>query len=403
MARVPQLSFFGAGLGWGLVYLFLFLYRCLVSVLGETFVLRLTSIADTGTYQSGVVSEVYQAAAQGISDDFIGALVDVHGGGFTTIVTIKIGAIFNELFFGNPYLINIGFQTFTFIGLIYLLHSTAPALRLRLLVLTMLPSFTLWTSIASKESIVAASVAVLTAYLIRMYDGKVIPGLHHVVAAIVLFVFKPYYGVAFAYGITTTFVSQFIRRKALVSLLMGIFTLVGLYTFHEQFVRYSLVVQDAFIIATPTHVGGWGSRTTRTEPFFVEDIDVFIKAPEGIIRAFFGPTIPEVSTSVLHLITFLEGVVLAIALAFIVLKSIRRLPVYNAILGIFMAFWILLPSYPFGVMNPGTAIRYRSGYILLIIVVFAVLMSRPLYLNWVERTTRRSTSTQHVFMSSTRI
>lgn len=403
MTRVPQISFFGTGLSWGLIYFFLFLYRCLVSVLGEAFVLRLTSIADTGTYQSGVVAEVYQAATRQIRDNLLAALADVHGGGFTTVLTIKIGAVFNALFFGNPFLINIGFQTFTFIGLVYLLHSTVPALRLRLLVLTMLPSFTLWTSIASKESIVAGAVAVLAAYFIRMYDGRVIPGLHHVVAAIVLFVFKPYYGVAFAYGIATTLVSRFVRKRALVSLLIGMVTLVGLYVFHEQFVRYSLTVQEAFIVATPTHVGNWGSRSTRTEPFFVEDTDVFIKAPAGILRAFFGPTIPEVSTSALHLITFMEGVVLAVTLALIVLKAIRQLPVYNAILSMFMAFWILLPNYPFGVMNPGTAIRYRSGYILLIIVLFAVFMSRPLYVNWVARTTRRSASMQPVALSSTQI
>ena len=152
-------------------------------------------------------------------------ITDFYGGGLSTILTVYIGGLFNRLFFGNPYLINIGFQTITFLGLVYLLYSVAPAVRLRLLALVMLPSFTLWTSIASKEAIVAAAVAVLSAYFVRMYSGHVVPGVHHVLATLVLYIFKPHYGVALVYGIGTTLVCRIVRRKALVAFSIGLVSL----------------------------------------------------------------------------------------------------------------------------------------------------------------------------------
>jgi hypothetical protein len=375
------------GLTWGMAYAALFAYRSLVSVVGEVLIRRVTSIGDTGTYQSGVLEETYQTY---LKDIFL-SLTDVGSTGLATVLTVYVGRFFNFLFFGNPHLINIGFQSITFAGLVVLLQAIEPALRLRMYVLCMLPSFTLWTSIASKEAIIAGAVAVLSAYFIRLYSRRIAPGVHHVLAAIVLFLFKPHYGVVFAYGIGTTFVCTFVRRKALVALTLGLTSLLVLYLSWDQVIRYSFLVQRAFFEESDAGSAAVGGRSSR-EKFFLEDADVLLKAPEGMFKTFFGPTLSEVATSVLHLVTFVEGIVLAAVLVVLALHAIRRLPIYSAIVAGFMVFWTIFPNYPFGVMNPGTAIRYRSGWVLVILAVVAVFMSRRLFANWIGTVAQRQTT-----------
>lgn len=384
MRQDTPIRFANVSWTWGIIYLCLFAYRTSVSVFGESVIRRVTSIGDTGTYQSGVVTSGYQHTAALLREDLLFALSDLHGGGISTILTIYVGGVFNKLLFGNPFLINIGFQSITYIGLIYLLQSVAPTVRLRLLILMMLPSFTVWTSIASKEAIVAGAVAILAAYFIRMYNGQLSPRLHHIIAALILFLFKPHYGAAFAYGIGSTFICFYARKKALTALVIGIASLCGLFIFKDFFVRFAFLVQNAFLVEIVEGSEAWGTRSTRTEVFFVEDFDLFLKAPEGIIRAFFGPSISEITTSTLHLVTFLEGAVLAGVLFYFVLRVLLKLPIYNVVVTFFMSFWILFPNYPFGVMNSGAAIRYRSGWILVFIVLIAVFLSRNIYANWVN-------------------
>ena len=384
MRQSAPIRLAGASWTWGLVYLCLFAYRSGVSIFGESIIRRATSIGDTGTYQTGVVTPSYQQTAALLREDLFFALSDLHGGGISTILTIYIGGVFNKLLFGNPFLINIGFQSITFVGLVYLLQSVAPAVRLRLLLLMMLPSFTVWTSIASKEAIVAGAVAVLVGYFIRMYNGQLVPRVHHILAALVLFLFKPHYGVAFAYGIGTTFICLHASKKALTALLIGMGSLWGLFILKDFAVRFAFLVQNAFIVEIVAGSEVWGTRSTRTEVFFSEDADLFLKAPEGIFKAFFGPSISEITTSTLHLVTFLEGAALAGVLLYIGLRALSKLPIYNFIVAFFMSFWILFPNYPFGVMNSGAAIRYRSGWVLIVIVLIAVFLSRSIYTRWIE-------------------
>ncbi len=126
------------------------------------------------------------------------------------------------------------------------------------------------------------------------------------------------------------------------------------------------------------------------EPFFVDRYDVFLKAPEGMFLAFVGPTLAEVATTPLHLITFLESMFLVAVLAYFVVRRLPSLPIYSVIMGFFITFWVMFPNYPLGVMNPGTAIRYRTGWIIPVIVVIAFLLSRELYVSWRGGTARSS-------------
>ncbi|HJN23617.1 MAG TPA: hypothetical protein QF509_06915, partial [Rhodospirillales bacterium] len=192
---------------WGMFYVFLFLYRSMFSVFTELVVMRLTNIGDTRAYQMGSFPRGYEA----LLDSPVGVALSGGGTQLSTSLTTKFGAILNKLLFGNPILIDIGFQAVTWIGLVYLLNSVDRSIRLRLVLFVMFPSFTIWTSIASKEAIVVACVCILTGYVIRMYYHTAKLNLFHIAALLLLGVFKVHYLIAFAYLTATTALARHVR------------------------------------------------------------------------------------------------------------------------------------------------------------------------------------------------
>ena len=111
-----------------------------------------------------------------------------------------------------------------------------------------------------------------------------------------------------------------------------------------------------------------------------------------MFQSFFGPTFSEVSNSVLHLFSFVESLVILIILMAIVLVRLPRLPVFIFITATFSLVMILFVNYPFGIMNPGSAIRYRTGYFPIVIFIIIVLTSRSWSIMWLESIVNRQNS-----------
>jgi hypothetical protein len=345
------------------------------SILGELVVMRFTSIGDTRGYQSANVPDHLLEQAAGEIGTVLSGLGNFQA---STFITDWIGSKFHLIFYGNPILINNGFQTITFVGLIYLLLSVPVKARVGMAILLMLPSFTLWTSIASKECIVSFCVAIISGYLIRQYTEDAKLNLFHISAISLLYLFKPHYLIAIFYAWCGKIVSSYVKQKALLAYMGLLVSLLGLIVFRDEISELSFTVQWSFEVVSDV-------RSTRAESFFVDRFDVFYKIPEGFYRSFVGPTLDEVVTSPLHMATFIESLVLIVILALALLRRIRKIPVYNFVIGVGVSFWILFPNYPFGVMNSGSAIRYRSGWIILLFVAVTVLTSRDLLLIWRRR------------------
>jgi hypothetical protein len=360
---------------WYLYFAALYLYRCAYSVIGELVVMRLTPISDTYNYQHGI----FEQETAGFWDRFelfsSGSWSDSQ---LATGLTAKLGGVFASVLFDDPILVNIAFQTVTFVGLVYLISSLDGNRRVLMAGIVLLPTFSLWTSIASKESIVAFCVAVLSGYLVRMYLYGQKLGIYHGLVAIILFVYKAHFLIAFVFVIAGCFITRSVRQRAFIALSGGLASLALLYLVRDKVDELAEKVQWALT------VGGVG-RTTRFEVFFVEKYDVFTKAPEGIYRAFVGPLLTEVGIGPLQLVVFIESSVLLIVLSYLIAREIRILPVHSFIMGIFSLFWMLFPNYPFGIYNPGTAIRYRSGWILFLFVICVLLFSRASYDKWMSR------------------
>jgi hypothetical protein len=337
---------------WRSVLMTLFLYRCAVAVLAQSFITSFTWLGD------------YSGYSLAIRRFGLGWYLDPNA------ITINIGTLFSTLFLGSGQLVNLGFQCIAFFGMYRLLMTLEETARARLALLLFFPSFTLWSSLAGKEAILVFAVSMLCAYLVELQQRRQKLGVLHVLALYLVAVFKPHYLIAFAYAFGTILVARFVRQKAMVALIAGIISLLPMYLFRETISELSFAILPHF----------FGGNSTR-EVFWVSQYDVFWKAPVGIVTSFFGPTPAEAldAQNVLHVVTFVEGIGLAAVLLYYALRNVSFLPAYGAVLSLFALFWMLFPNYPFGVMNPGSAIRYRTGFAVFIFVIFAVFMLRSTY------------------------
>ena len=66
------------------------------------------------------------------------------------------------------------------------------------------------------------------------------------------------------------------------------------------------------------------------------------------------------------------------------LRHLPTLPLYNFVLVAGVILWTLFPNYPLAVSNPGTAIRYRTDWILFLLVGVVFLLPRDRYIEWIR-------------------
>ena len=95
-----------------------------------------------------------------------------------------------------------------------------------------------------------------------------------------------------------------------------------------------------------------------------------------MFQGFFGPTYAEASIGILQLAAFIESSIIIAFLLYMFIRAFWRLPVYNFLMGVGGLFWILFATYPLSIMNPGSAVRYRTGYFVFVILIFVYLMAR---------------------------
>jgi hypothetical protein len=327
-----------------------------MSIIGQRVVPQFTGLGDAGSWQQGQFN------------------TDVAWYGDSNAIVANLGAILFYMLLGNKVLINLGFQMLAFLGLYRLLIAFDPELRKRLILLLFLPSFSIWTSVAGKEAVLTFAISVICAYFVDLYYNREKIGIIHIICLYLLFAMKSHYLIAIIFVFFISKMSRYTRQPALLVLIGGFVSIAPLYLFRETIDSLSFEILPHFI--------GFG-RSTR-EIFWVDQYDVFWKAPYGMYQSFVGPTLQEAlnAKNVLHIISYLEGLLLTAIFIFYLCYKIQKLPVYSLLLSLFSIFWILFPNYPFGIMNPGSAIRYRSGYIVFIFFIFSLLMSRRIFENW---------------------
>jgi hypothetical protein len=348
--------------GWGIYYSLYFAYRLVCSLLGQLVVVRFTSLGDSVRYQ-------------GVAEKFTGVsgvtwLLD------STKVTEAIGLLFAKMTAYNPVAINFCFQAIAFFGLYRFLQSLEPRMRIYAAILLASPSFNLWSSVASKEAIVVFAAGIVAAYIVDVHynRARITPSL--LLAGAILLTYKPHYlvAVAFVYGII--FVSRWVRQKEFLLLLGCILPLIALYVMRDTFSDLSFRVIIHFLSDA-----GFSTRPA----FWLDKYDVFWRAPYGMLLSFVGPTIGEAIRNPLQMVSLCESILILLVASVYILANLPRLPAFCFLIGVFAIFWLQFANYPFGVMNPGSAVRYRTGYYLVLVAFVLVLFARDAHMRWRSR------------------
>ncbi len=369
-------------LSWQLVYTFLYLYRSLVSISIYFLLSGITTLGDNQTYLSGGHFEA-ELGGEDSALSFSSLMNSPRK--YSTQLVLGIGYYLNN-FIGTAIIINLIFQTIAFVGIITVLKALDPQHRKWLLFLFMLPSFTIWSSIAGKEAFVVLAVGIISAYLINLTKKNQLPKTKEIVSAFIVFLFKAQYlpGLLFIY--LTLILGKKVRQKSFLILLVGLLSLSFIYIKKDTFNDLTLdKIPRNYKVGSGTD-GLAGGRSTR-EVFWEKENDFIYKSPKGIIMSIVGPTYKEalLYNNKLHLLSFIEGMAIIIILTLSIVYHSKKAHLVLLIAVIFSLFWILFATYPLSVMNPGTAIRYRTGIIPFVGVLAIYFLSQSAHIRWLKK------------------
>jgi hypothetical protein len=91
---------------------------------------------------------------------------------------------------------------------------------------------------------------------------------------------------------------------------------------------------------------------------------------------FMGPTVSEALSKPTHLLAFLESFFILSVFSYALLKlsmitiNTGRINMFFVSVFLTATLWILFVHYPFGALNPGSAIRYRENFYGFLVVLF---------------------------------
>jgi hypothetical protein len=274
-------------------------------------------------------------------------------------------------------LANFPFMVLSFIGIYYAVKRidlTSKQL-LTLLVLLSFPNFGIWTSIASKEAMAVFYLGIILGFIFDLIKKNPKKNFLLVLFAFYLcMLFKPQYLIGISALLVYILVAKRLSlkgfSKAILLILFFIVSFSALYFFRNE------INELAYIM--PAHFST-DAASTRENTIWVNDFDVFWNAPYGMYIAFVGPTISEAFSKLTHFITWIESMLILVVFIVAMLKLLMityqtgRSNIYFVGLFLTVTLWILFVHYPFGALNPGSAIRYRQGFYAFLVVLFYFL------------------------------
>lgn len=274
----------------------------------------------------------------------------------------------------GPVLANIPFVFLSIFGIYYAVSRLGLNNRELsfLLLLLSFPSFGIWTSIASKEAVSVFFMGIILGFIIDLVKHSTNKNTLLVFVAFYLCaIFKPQYLIGIFSVLIFLFFSHKFSLKGYGKLtLLGVFFVLSflvLYLFRYEINELSFIMPVHFSL---------DAGSTRANTIWVNDFDVFWNAPYGMFVSFMGPTLSEALSKPTHFLAFIESLSILIFFLYSLLKllliSINTKLLNVFYVGVFVTafLWLLFVHYPFGALNPGSAIRYRESFYSFLVILF---------------------------------
>jgi len=285
------------------------------------------------------------------------------------------GFLFAKVF--GTVLANLPYLFLSFYGIYYSVSRLKLSKKelIYLLLFLSLPSFGVWTSICSKESIGVFFMGILAGYIIDLYyKRRISMKFIELIAIYIGLLFKPQYLVVVVSIILFLYIKRkFNLKKITTFMLMLVYILSIVFIFN---IFYDEINQVSLII--PTHFNP-DAQSTRENTLLLEYGDIIYNAPYGMFISFWGPTWNEILAKPAQSIAFFESLFIVsmfiVFLLDIFLKSIVFSKINILLIFLLSAIFILIlfVHFPFGFMNPGSALRYRENfYAFFVVFVFLI-------------------------------
>lgn len=301
---------------------------------------------------------------------------------YSSTAMMKFSGALCKLIFRADVLACLPFMLLSFYGIYYAVD------RLNLypyatyvLILFSLPNFGVWTSILGKEAIGCFFSSIIAVLIIKKIYGSYQLKPIDYLALYLCAVFKPQYLLFIMQAFIFLLITRRFADRKYFPLMLGLIIIainIGvIYYFRDMIDGLAKGMAIHFRSSDPNL-----AHSTRSEEPWLMPYGFFHSAPYGMFIAFFGPTPSEMLTKPAQLLAGLESLMMITCFMFLLiprlyynLKYLRFNPrVFICYLLIFAG--ILFIHYPFGFLNPGSAIRYRSNFYALFVLLLLYLFAR---------------------------
>ncbi|EKO3643305.1 hypothetical protein M3898_003514 [Vibrio metschnikovii] len=287
----------------------------------------------------------------------------------------------------GPILANVPFVFLAVYGVYYSVERAGFTYnqKIKVLLFLSLPSFSIWSSIASKEAMAVFFMGVILGFLFEIINKVKITNKPLVILCIYLCViFKPQYMIGLISIFTFVFLTRTVFKSAISKLFVFVMFLVV--SFSVLYILRDIINDYSYIM--PAHFR-LEAGSTRVNDIWVNDYDVFRNAFYGMLIGFWGPTLSESIAKSTHFLASIESFIVVGTFLMLLVLTFLKFIKHKVINIMFISLvvislsWILFVHYPFGALNPGSAIRYRTNFFsfLVVFIYFVYLKANSKLLN----------------------
>lgn len=235
----------------------------------------------------------------------------------------------------------------------------------------LLPSFQIWTSVAGKEIIAVAGLLFFIKWIINVQFERKNSILYLFVGIVFGILLRPHYGVAYIYLAISVFVLNKIKFSVFsngvyiisltaISIISALLLALTENLWSAPFLSVLDIIKNYFLTSDIAYANRyyieWGTVS-----------DYFDNILWGSMVSIIGPTFNEVFNRIVYIPFFIEGVLSLVLMAVIFYRLYKETHTNTLYRKYFYFSFIpaviiiLLIHYPFGLFNPGAAIRYKQN------------------------------------------
>ena len=334
-------------------------------------------------------------SALGDSDRYTSAEAELSLGSLlnrTSLIDLIAGTI--TRIFTTPLASHFFFCILSFYGLYYCLKRARlnNMAMVGVILMLSLPDFAMWTSISGKESFTVFTTGINMGGIFDILYGKKLTNVALIVFSIILsLIVRPHYSIGLISLFLFVHFTQKVALRAKGMLILNIFIL-GFFAYIVYTFALPFINEGGFVdIAQGYFIGFDDAGASRNANFWVTNSDYFTKMFSGSWIALIGPTFNESLNRPIYFPFFIESLlfiaylVYYLVLCIILQVKLKRLSQYFLIMLFYVLILTAIMHYPFGVFNSGSALRYRSAFyhifIILPVFMFHYLKARKPAIN----------------------